>query len=208
MGKTKSKAPFLSYEMATGSGKTMLMGACTYFLNQKFNIRNFLIITPASTDIYQKTIRNFSVGGFDSVWSDDTPFKFNLITGDNYTQNLFFDNSKDANIFIFNISKFGTNATNTNKTWESAVWQDNNGNSISVKEFLKGQKLIIHYRRSSPSSDSAAKKIIKQFPPNRVIRIYSDSIRGRKGSRKRKTNKLSINMIFGGFWKRWSWASW
>ena len=55
---TKAKAPFLSYEMATGSGKTMLMGASTYFLNQKFNIKNFLIITPASTDIYQKTIRN------------------------------------------------------------------------------------------------------------------------------------------------------
>lgn len=102
---TKDKAPFLSYEMATGSGKTMLMGACTYFLNQKFNIKNFLIITPASTDIYQKTVRNFGVGSYESVWADDTPFTFNLITGDNYTQNLFFDKSKDANIFIFNISK-------------------------------------------------------------------------------------------------------
>src|SRR5687768_2978462 len=46
---TKAKAPFFSYEMATGSGKTMLMGATTYFLNQKFNIKNFLILTPAST---------------------------------------------------------------------------------------------------------------------------------------------------------------
>jgi len=31
------KAPFLGYEMATGSGKTMLMGACIYFL-----IRNMI----------------------------------------------------------------------------------------------------------------------------------------------------------------------
>src|SRR5688572_17188889 len=71
---TGTKAPFLSYEMATGSGKTMLMGASIYFLSQKFDINNFLIITPASTDIYQKTIRNFQLGNYDSVWADDTPF--------------------------------------------------------------------------------------------------------------------------------------
>ena len=61
----KTTAPFLSYEMATGSGKTMLMGASIYFLSQKYDINNFLIITPASTDIYQKTIRNFQVGGIE-----------------------------------------------------------------------------------------------------------------------------------------------
>jgi len=98
---SKSKTPFLSYEMATGSGKTMLMGASIYYLNQKHPIKNFLIITPASTDIYQKTIRNFEIGNFESVWADDTPFTFNLITGDNYSQNLFFDDTKEANIFIF-----------------------------------------------------------------------------------------------------------
>lgn len=91
---TGKKAPFIGYEMATGSGKTMLMGASIYFLNKKYGIKNFLIITPASTDIYQKTIRNFTVGNFESVWADDTPFKFNIITGDNYTQNLFYDEKK------------------------------------------------------------------------------------------------------------------
>ncbi|MBK9402929.1 MAG: DEAD/DEAH box helicase family protein [Ignavibacteria bacterium] len=67
-------APFIGYEMATGSGKTMLMGASIYFMNKKFGVNNFLIITPASTDIYQKTIRNFQIGNFESVWADDTPF--------------------------------------------------------------------------------------------------------------------------------------
>src|SRR6185437_6146107 len=182
---SKTKAPFLSYEMATGSGKTMLMGASTYFLNQKFNIKNFLIITPASTDIYQKTIRNFTIGGYDSVWADDTPFTFNIITGDNYTQNLFFDDSKDANIFIFNISKFGTNATNTEKTWESAVWQDKDGNNISIKEFLKGEKLVIITDEAHHHQTPAAKKIINNFYPTAVLEFTATAIEAERGQEKK-----------------------
>jgi type III restriction enzyme len=178
---TKAKAPFLSYEMATGSGKTMLMGACTYFLNQKFNIKNFLIITPASTDIYQKTIRNFGIGGYESVWADDTPFTFNIITGDNYTQNLFFDTSKDANIFIFNISKFGTNATNTEKTWESAVWQDKDGNNISIREFLKGEKLVIITDEAHHHQSPVAKRIINNFHPTAVLEFTATAVEAERG---------------------------
>jgi superfamily II DNA or RNA helicase len=182
---TKDKAPFLSYEMATGSGKTMLMGACTYFLNQKFNIKNFLIITPASTDIYQKTVRNFGVGSYESVWADDTPFTFNLITGDNYTQNLFFDKSKDANIFIFNISKFGTNATNTEKTWESAVWQDKDGNNISIREFLKGEKLVIITDEAHHHQTPAAKRIINNFHPTAVLEFTATAVEAERGQDKK-----------------------
>jgi type III restriction enzyme len=181
---THKKAPFLGYEMATGSGKTMLMGASIYFLNKKFGINNFLIITPSSTDIYQKTIRNFTVGGYDSVWADDTPFTFNLITGDNYNQNLFFDKSKDANIFVFNISKFGTNATNTEKTWESAIWQDK-GNSISIKQFLKGEKLIIITDEAHHHQSLVAKKIINNFHPNAVLEFTATAIENERGSEKK-----------------------
>lgn len=175
------KAPFLSYEMATGSGKTMLMGASIFFLSQKFGIDNFLIITPASTDIYQKTIRNFQVGNYDSVWADDTPFTFNLITGDNYTQNLFFDSKKDANIFIFNISKFGANATNTDLTWESAIWQDDQGNNISIKQFLKDKKLIIITDEAHHAQTKVALKIIRNFHPSAVLEFTATAIENEKG---------------------------
>ncbi len=175
------KAPFLSYEMATGSGKTMLMGASIYFLSHKYDINNFLIITPASTDIYQKTIRNFQVGNYDSVWADDTPFTFNLITGDNYTQNLFFDTKKDANIFVFNISKFGANATNTELTWESAIWQDEKGNSISIKQFLKDKKLIIITDEAHHSQTRVASKIIRNFHPSAVLEFTATAIENEKG---------------------------
>lgn len=179
------KVPFLSYEMATGSGKTMLMGASIYFLNQKFRIKNFLIITPASTDIYQKTIRNFEVGNYESVWADDTPFTFNIITGDNYSQNLFFDDNKQANIFIFNISKFGTNASNTQKTWETAVWKDEDANNISIKQFLQDKKLVIITDEAHHHQSLVAKKIIHNFLPTATLEFTATAIEAEKGQDKK-----------------------
>jgi superfamily II DNA or RNA helicase len=181
----KHHAPFLGYEMATGSGKTMLMGASIYFMCKKYQINNFLIITPASTDIYQKTIRNFDIGNFESVWADDTPFTFNVITGDNYTQNLFYNSSKEANIFIFNISKFGTNATNTAKTWESAVWKDENGNSISIKQYLKDKKLIIITDEAHHAQTPVASKIIKNFHPLSVLEFTATAVETEKSEAKK-----------------------
>lgn len=178
-------APFLGYEMATGSGKTMLMGASIYLLNQKYDIKNFLIITPPSTDIYQKTIRNFTIGNYESVWADDTPFKFNLITGDNYTQNLFYNNDVDANIFVFNISKFGTNATNTTKTWESAVWKDEQGNNISIKQYLKDKKLAIITDEAHHAQNRASSQIIKRFHPTTVLEFTATAVENTKNDDKK-----------------------
>lgn len=176
--------PFMTFQQATGSGKTMLMGASIYFLQQKYDVRNFLIITPASTDIYQKTIRNFQTGTFESVWADDTPFSFNIITGDNYSQNLFYDENKDANIFIFNISKFGSNATNTEKTWESAIWKDENGNSISIKQFLEDKKLIIITDEAHHAQSRVAKGIIHNFKPTAVLEFTATAIEDETKSKK------------------------
>ncbi len=185
----KIKAPFLGFEMATGSGKTMLMGASIYFLYQRFGIRNFLIITPASTDIYQKTIRNFQIGNYESVWAPDTPFTFNLITGDNYAQNLFFDDSKDANIFVFNIAKFGANATNTDKTWESAVWRDEHGNTIGIRQFLKDKPLVIITDEAHHAQTTTAKRIIKNFHPKLVLEFTATSTEtDTKSDKTRQTN--------------------
>lgn len=170
-------APYLGFEMATGSGKTMLMGACIYLLNKKHDINNFLIITPpAKKDIYTKTIRNFTIGGYDSIWADDSSFKFNLITGDDYQQNLFID-KEVPNIFIFNIDKFGANATNADKPWESAVWKDENDNIVSIKQYLKDKKLIIitdeaHHAQSRGGSG----RIIKNFHPLSVLEFTATAV--------------------------------
>jgi superfamily II DNA or RNA helicase len=183
--KDKSQAPFLTFEMATGSGKTMLMGASIYLLNKKQGIKNFLIITPASTDIYQKTIRNFSLGNIESVWADDTPFSFNLITGDNFRENIDLNETKDANIFVFNISKFGSNAIYTEKAWESSTWKDDEGNSIGIKEYLKNKKLIIITDEAHHAQSPTAKKIIKNFHPRAVLEYTATALEEEKNEDKK-----------------------
>ncbi|MBP9888119.1 MAG: DEAD/DEAH box helicase family protein [Leptospiraceae bacterium] len=180
------KIPFLGYEMATGSGKTTLMGACICYLLEQ-GIKNFLIITPKSLDIYNKTIRNFTKGGPDSIWEKDAPVKFNLITGDDYNH-LYINSDKEFNIFIFNIDKFGPNATKTSKAWESSYFKDKNGNTISVKEFLESEDLAIitdeaHHAQSQ--KDGGSGNIIKNFRPKIVLEFTATALEDTKSDEKR-----------------------
>lgn len=182
------KVPFFGFEMATGSGKTMLMGASVYLLNKKYGVKNFLIITPASTDIYNKTIRNFTTGTFDTIWSEDPGFSFNLITGDTYknTSDLYFDPNKDANIFIFNISKFGSNAKHSEMQWEESGWKDNNGNTISIKEFLRRERLVVITDEAHHAQSKASNQIIKKFEPEAVLEFTATALESSRGDDKRK----------------------
>ncbi|MBT3751363.1 MAG: DEAD/DEAH box helicase family protein, partial [Bacteroidetes bacterium] len=173
----KRKTPFMGFEMATGSGKTMLMGASCYYLYRKYGINNFLIVAPSSIDIYQKTIRNFTKDSFDSIWSGTTDLDFNLITGDDYqTPSMFFDDNKDVNFFIFNIDKFGANATNSKKRWESSVWKDSTGNTISIQAFLKEKRLAIITDEAHHSQSRKAKQIIGGFNPELVLEFTATAI--------------------------------
>lgn len=183
---TNQKAPYIGFEMATGSGKTMLMGATVYYLNKLFGIKNFLIVTPSSTEIYKKTIRNFQKGTHETVWNDDVPFSFNLITGDNYQdQKDLFAKDTDANIFIFNIDKFGTNATKTKLPWESSEWKDSNGNTISLLEFLSQNELIIITDEAHHAQSTKAKKVINAFKPKAVIEFTATAVEAEKSAAKK-----------------------
>ncbi|MCB1144690.1 MAG: DEAD/DEAH box helicase family protein [Leptospiraceae bacterium] len=177
--------PFMGYEMATGSGKTALMGACIYYLNENHNIKNFLIITPKSLDIYNKTIQNFSLKTKDTIWANDTLAKFNLITGDDYNR-LFFDDSNKLNIFIFNIDKFGKNAVKTDKTWESSSFRDKEGNTISVREYLNQNDLVIITDEAHHAqAHSGSSQIIKSFSPKLVLEFTATALENPKNDEKR-----------------------
>jgi superfamily II DNA or RNA helicase len=183
---SNQKAPYIGFEMATGSGKTMLMGATVYYLNKLHGIKNFLIVTPSSTEIYKKTIRNFQKGTNETVWNDDVPFSFNLITGDNYQdQKDLFARDSDANIFIFNIDKFGTNATKTKLPWESSEWKDNNGNTISLLEFLSQNELIIITDEAHHAQSIKAKQVINAFKPKAVIEFTATAVETEKSVAKK-----------------------
>nr|WP_298995573.1 DEAD/DEAH box helicase family protein [uncultured Polaribacter sp.] len=183
---TGQLAPFIGYEMATGSGKTMLMGATVYYLNKYHNVKNFLIVTPSSTEIYKKTIRNFMKGTNETVWNDEVPFKFNLITGDNYkdTKDLFATDT-DANIFIFNIDKFGTNATQTKKQWEGSDWKDKEGNTISLLEFLSQNDLVIITDEAHHAQSRKAKQVINAFHPLAVIEFTATAVEAERSQAKK-----------------------
>ena len=183
---TGQLAPFIGYEMATGSGKTMLMGATVYYLNKYHNVKNFLIVTPSSTEIYKKTIRNFTKGTNETVWNDEVPFKFNLITGDNYkdTKDLFATDT-DANIFIFNIDKFGTNATQTKKQWEGSDWKDKEGNTISLLEFLSQNDLVIITDEAHHAQSRKAKQVINAFRPLAVIEFTATAVETERSQAKK-----------------------
>lgn len=174
---TGRKTPFIGFEMATGSGKTMLMGAALYYLNKVHRIRHFLIITPSSTEIYKKTIRNFTVGNPQSVWADDVPFRFNLITGDNYKDyGTLVDGDEDAWVFVFNIDKFGANATNTKKPWEASIWKDAAGNTISLLDFLTQEDLVIITDEAHHAQSRKSAQIIRDFQPQAVLEFTATAI--------------------------------
>jgi hypothetical protein len=177
----RKKIPYLGFEMATGSGKTQVMGASLYLLAERFGVRNFLILVggPASTNIYQKTIRNFSHADSTSIWEDRSAFPFNLFTGENYRDargGFSFDETSNVNVFVFNIQKFtetsgekGEKTRKTQKPWETAPWKDKFGNTISLQEYLQNERLVIITDEAHHTQGKASQDIIKGFSPEAVL---------------------------------------
>jgi len=101
--------PSIAFSIATGVGKTRLMGAFIAYLYLKKGIRNFFILAPGST-IYEKLIEDFGNPAYHKyVFNGISEFVHNqpvIITGDNYAQqgNLF--SEQEIRINIFNIQKF------------------------------------------------------------------------------------------------------
>ena len=110
--------PSLAFSIATGVGKTRLMGACIAYLALKKGVKNFFILSPNLT-IYEKLIKDFGDPGYSKyVFNGISEFVHNrpvIITGDNYNQqgNLFDEN--EIRINIFNISKFNSDNKGTKK---------------------------------------------------------------------------------------------
>jgi type III restriction enzyme len=101
--------PCVCFALATGVGKTRLMGAFIAWLNQAKGIKNFFVLAPNLT-IYNKLIEDFSNPRspkyvFPGI-GDFVHRPPGIITGDNYTSKgtlPLFDES--ININVFNISK-------------------------------------------------------------------------------------------------------
>lgn len=103
--------PSIAFSIATGVGKTRLMGACIAYLYLHKGIKNFFVLAPNLT-IYDKLIEDFGNPAYHKyVFNGISEFVHNrpvIITGDNYNQqgNLFREG--EIRINIFNISKFNS----------------------------------------------------------------------------------------------------
>ena len=105
--------PSFAFSIATGIGKTRLMGACIAYLYLKKGIKHFFILAPNLT-LYEKLIRDFGDPSYEKyVFKGLSEFVHNqpvVITGDNYNsaRGLFSDNEIQIN--IFNIAKFNSDS--------------------------------------------------------------------------------------------------
>lgn len=98
----------LSFSIATGVGKTRLMGAFIAYLYTNHGIKNFFVVAP-NTTIYSKLKKDLGDPSnpkyvFNGLGCFSNPPK--IIADESYRNqpNSFFDS--EVNIYIFNISKF------------------------------------------------------------------------------------------------------
>lgn len=111
-------SPSFAFSIATGIGKTRLMGACIAYLYLKKGIRHFFVLAPNLT-LYQKLIRDFGDPSYEKyVFKGISEFVHNqpvVITGDNYDQAHSLFSEKEIQINVFNISKFNTDSKESKK---------------------------------------------------------------------------------------------
>ncbi|MGL5631644.1 MAG: DEAD/DEAH box helicase family protein, partial [Azovibrio sp.] len=104
--------PSLCFALATGVGKTRLMGAFIAYLHLAYGTNNFFVLAPNLT-IYNKLIADFTPNTPKYVFMGISEFAINpphVITGDNYDQQNIFGGELlgDVRINIFNISKINS----------------------------------------------------------------------------------------------------
>jgi len=107
----------LTFALATGVGKTRLMGAFITYLYTNYNIKNFFIVAPGTT-IYNKLQRDLGdpsnskyvfkgVGCF--------PIQPQIIVDEDYRTKTLSIFESDIRIFIYNIDKFNKDVANIKK---------------------------------------------------------------------------------------------
>jgi type III restriction enzyme len=104
--------PSLCFALATGVGKTRLMGAFITYLHLTHGINNFFVLAPNLT-IYNKLITDFTANTPKYVFKGIAEFAQQapeIITGDDYESKAgtLFDTLKRCRINIFNISKINS----------------------------------------------------------------------------------------------------
>lgn len=109
----------LTFALATGVGKTRLMGAFIAYLYTQHNIKNFFVVAP-NTTIYDKLKSDLSNSGSAKyvfrLGCFATPPQ--IITDDDYKERTMSLFESDIHVFIYNIDKFNKEGANMKKVNE------------------------------------------------------------------------------------------
>jgi type III restriction enzyme len=164
--------PSVAFSIATGVGKTRLMGACVAYLYLQKGIKNFFVLAPNLT-IYDKLIEDFGNPAYHKyVFNGISEFVHNrpvIITGDNYNQqgNLFKEG--EIRINIFNISKFNSDNKGQKKDGVSLAPKIKRLSEYlgqSYWEYLSGiQDLVILMDEAHRYHADASKNAINELKP-------------------------------------------
>ena len=110
----------LTFALATGVGKTRLMGAFIAYLYTQHNIKNFFVVAP-NTTIFEKLKKDLSDSGsekyvFKGLGCFSVPPQ--IITDDDYRNKNISIFDSEVHIFVFNIDKFNKEDANMKKVHE------------------------------------------------------------------------------------------
>ena len=161
--------PSFAFSIATGIGKTRLMGACIAYLYLQKGIKHFFILAPNLT-LYEKLMRDFGDPSYEKyVFKGISEFVHNepyIITGDNYNmaKNLFSENQIQIN--IFNISKFNTDSKEGSKKGAPKMRRLSEYLGQSYFDYLSSlDDLVILMDEAHRYHADASKKAINELRP-------------------------------------------
>ena len=141
--------PAYTFALATGVGKTRLMGAFVAYLYLVYGVQHFMIVAPGNT-IYRKLVDDFSKANnpkyvFRGI-EELTTSNVKVITKENYAQSQLaqlFKNKIEIN--IFNIQQFAQKDIEKEKgiTKGSEIFGVEDGRLLSYFDYLKEQSDLV-----------------------------------------------------------------
>ena len=161
--------PSFAFSIATGIGKTRLMGACIAYLYLKYGIRHFFVLAPNLT-LYEKLIRDFGDQSYEKyVFKGLAEFVHNppvVITGDNYNTAKGIFSEKEIQINVFNIAKFNTDSKEGGKKGAPKMRRLSEYLGQSYFEYLSAlDDLVILMDEAHRYHADASKKAINELRP-------------------------------------------
>lgn len=132
------KFPSFCFDMATGIGKTRLMGASIYYLYKTKGYKHFFILAPGNT-IYDKLRKESNPAHPKYIFKglEAEMGRPKVYDGENYTRypvryvqgEMIFEKTSEIQIFIFNIGKIFNSKTDT--TFKFHKYQETLGSSFA-----------------------------------------------------------------------------